>query len=52
MLEFNHSGALQWQATITFDVGKQYAGQILYFCYYNPDTGELEYWQSAVVGDK
>ena len=46
---FNHSGKLPGEARITFHVGAEYAGETLYYYYYNHATGELEFRQSAVV---
>ncbi len=49
MLDFNHSGALPGEARIRIFVGTQYAGETLYYNYYNPQTGKLEYLQSVTV---
>lgn len=50
MVNFNHSGPLPGKTEIRFKVGTQYAGQKLYYYYYNSKTGQLEYIQEAVVG--
>lgn len=47
MLDFNYSGTLPGEAQIRVYVGTQYAGQTLYYYYYNPQTGRLEFMQSA-----
>ena len=49
MLDFNHSGALPGEAQIRVYVGTQYAGDTLYYYYYNPQAGDLEYKQAATV---
>ena len=46
---FNHSGELPGEATIVFNAGAEYAGQTLYYYYYNDATGTLEFRQSTVV---
>jgi len=49
---FNHSGKLPGEALITFHAGAEYAGQTLYYYYYNHETGELEFRQSALVDNE
>lgn len=49
VLNFNHSGALPGEASITIKAGSKYAGQTLHYYYCNQSTGQLEYRQSAVV---
>ena len=49
MLSFNHSGALPGEAEIRIRVGAQYARRILYYYSYDPQTGKLQYMQSATV---
>ena len=49
MASFNHSGPLPAEAIITFQVGQEKAGQTLHYYFFNEQTGNLEYLQSAVV---
>ena len=49
MLNFNHSGALPGEAQISLYVGRQCAGDTLYYYYYNPQNRNLEYMQTAMV---
>lgn len=51
MLDFNHSGSLPGEAQIRVYVGAQYAGQTLYYYYYNAQTGALDFMQSAKVDE-
>jgi hypothetical protein len=51
MIRYNHSGKLPAEATITIKVGTKYAGQTLYYYYYNSTTGKLEYLQSTIVDE-
>lgn len=48
VLDFAHSGSLPGLAEITVTVGREYSGRTLHY-YYNPETHQLEYRQSAVV---
>jgi len=51
-VHFNHSGKLPGEAEIKINIGKEYAGQTLYYYYKNKETGELEYMQRAVVDEE
>ena len=51
MVSFNHSGPLPAEAIITFEVGAEHAGRTLHYYYFNEQTGNLEYLQSAVVAE-
>ena len=51
-IHFNHSGKLPGEAEIKINIGKEYAGQTLYYYYKNKETGELEYMQRAVVDEE
>ena len=48
-LSFKHSGPLPGTVSIEINVGKEYAGQTLYYYYHNPETNKLEFRQSAQV---
>jgi hypothetical protein len=50
-IHFNHSGKLPGEAEIKINIGKEYAGQTLYYYYCNRESGELEYMQRAVVDE-
>ncbi|SDN98301.1 hypothetical protein, partial [Acetanaerobacterium elongatum] len=49
MIDFDHSGPLPGEAQVKIKVGVQYAGRTLYYHYYNPLTGNLEYLQTVTV---
>lgn len=49
MLAFNHDGPLPGVAQITIFVGKQYAGELMEYLYYDPEICKLECEQTAVV---
>lgn len=51
-VHYDYDGQLPAEAEITINVGKQYAGQTLYYYYYNPETGALELMQSATVSQE
>ncbi|MGI6585208.1 MAG: S-layer homology domain-containing protein [Lutisporaceae bacterium] len=51
-VHFNHSGKLPGEAEIKIRIGKEYAGQALYYYYKNKETGELEFMQMAVVDEE
>lgn len=49
IVHYTHEGQLPAAADIQIQVGKEYAGNTLYYYYYNPQTKALEFVQSTVV---
>ncbi len=49
MMDFEHSGSLPGEAQVKIKVGVPYAGKTLYYHFYNPQTGNLEYLQTITV---
>ena len=48
-VHYNYDGQLPAEAEITIHVGAEYAGQTLYYYYFNRNTDMLEYMQAANV---
>lgn len=48
-IHYNYEGALPAEAEISIYVGERYAGQTLYYYYFNPETQALEYMQMVTV---
>ena len=48
-VHYNYDGQLPAEAEITIHVGKEYAGQTLYYYYFNQDMDMLEYMQTVDV---
>lgn len=48
-VHYNYNGQLPAEAEITIHVGSEYAGQTLYYYYFNQSTDMLEYMQTANV---
>lgn len=46
---YNYEGELPGEATISMNIGKEFAGQTLEYHFYNPKTGKFEYIQDVTV---